>query len=480
MRRRVSSRSLLVYWTAGFALLLCAWQRPVQAQSALVLIDGSGSMSGFAATGELWRLADNLCVDVKAQGVGCRQEVFVSRQGDGSDLALFDIKDFKKTPQWGSKTHLYEAFQAGKGETLLIFLLTDNVYSGASADLLSGTERFYDAFKGAERALFAPVVARFKGRAYVPLLGRTREQAHAELKEAGHSVRLRDLRVSGDPPEVSMPYAGDRGLALYAAALGPVAAERLQELKPHLDFDFVLVKPVTYHEIHVRAVEDQSDIIRKVTEWYDRCRGEEPKEIYAANFTFSERSEKGFLLRPIAESGFKPELDEVINVVFYFSLVSRLEHLDISSPDAEWQDLPEGQFPCSGGIKLRVVDEELVKLAPDNGSLAAEADGQIIPPNLVGVLRSGEKNQFVYYSHVRFGPLETRFWKLLTAPAVSIRFHFNVEMEIPRQGFSFNQSYREKYFSWNPNDLRRIYSSKDLIQHLADETVLVEIPFTSP
>ncbi len=155
-------------------LLASAWGGSASAQesgpqdgteSAVVLLDGSGSMSGFGRTGSLWNLGERLCAEFEPR-LTCRQRVFTSSTETGEDLKLWTVEDFRKTPgNWGSRTHLEQAYTRADRDADIFFVVTDNVYSAKDRTLAQGIMDFYGRFRGAGalRAILAPVRLAFKG-----------------------------------------------------------------------------------------------------------------------------------------------------------------------------------------------------------------------------------------------------------------------------------------------------------------------------
>lgn len=462
-------------------LLAGAWSASASAQTAVVLLDGSGSMQGFARTGSLWDLGERLCHEVERRGASCRQLVFTSRTEDGEDFELLTVEDFRAgSRKWGSRTHLDLAFANADPAADILFVVTDNVHSAENKELDEGILDFYRAFRSDEvrRAMLAPTRENFDGLVYLPF------SSSENLEELRRNLRNRGQvpgRVIQSPPELTFRYRGERALVLYAVARSPASDEILRGLEEQPQgnkiFEFVLIKGITDKEIQVAPVAEERDVLDRVGNWFDRCRGQRVESVLGANFELIREASYqggGFRVRPKPGYPFRPKLDEKIDIVFYFSLYSRLPYLDIGFEGEEEK--------CEGGIELEILDSSFgyTVLGDSDFEPANPAQGFIIPPNLVGVLRAEERSEYIYYSHLELGPLVTGFWDLLRHPTLRLEITFVLQMRVPRKGFHFSRDYRTKWFTDSDlADPSRIYSPTDLIQYIyqGEDMIVIDIPF---
>ena len=164
-------------------------------------------------------------------------------------------------------------------------------------------------------------------------------------------------------------------------------------------------------------------------------------------------------------------------VRFYFSLSSKLNHVNIGKPDITGKT----------NVKLSVSDLSFCFSNPTDEEMIEQRfqSGRVIPPHLVGTLKleqdTAQRKQHYYVSEIKFGPCPIKwslgiFWKLIWMRSIAARMDFNIHLLIPPNQLALAESFRSKYFTNNLNCIDRIYSPQDLIEYLSKEPIHINIP----
>ena len=156
-------------------------------------------------------------------------------------------------------------------------------------------------------------------------------------------------------------------------------------------------------------------------------------------------------------------MDESESVHFSFTLESQLSYLNIEPTDEH-----------GNRVRLKVSQPRIVPVQPGDRRYWSRAGGRgrVTPPRLEEKLEHNTQNKYRYSCRVRLGPFlpnEIGFFDQLGMARINpipVQYMSKVVLEIPPGSFRMTPTYREKYFTDNPQEVERIYTPEDLIYFL--------------
>jgi hypothetical protein len=414
--------------------------------SSAVVIDASGSMRGFYITGSIHDFIDEIAQRSRIEDAG---------------LLYFHEKElvsYKKNIdlRWlGNSTWLDIAFSNAKEKGFKsILLITDNLQS--TGDDTDDARSFYRslASEDVEKVYIVPKFLDFNGFIDMP---------------DGNKVR----------------YRGERGILCYLIKLrdemgGTETDSQFNNmLNVFTKEELLLVKPITQNEISIVGVKKEEEesvnaaLIRSVSECNFDVEG-----IKRPNVAI-ERNGKITVYDPKFAPVF--HFDKKNSLQYFFNLKSELNHINIGKDDN----------PCDDGIAMSVSDlllsplsrngERFFRRRPDG---SAGMTGQIIPPHFVGRMDSGQTSKTYYYVEVQFGPYKipigiNNFHRYISWSPVPVGISMNIKLSVPPDYFSLTPDYRNRFFTDDVNEFRRIFSPVDIVAFINQESVDIYLNVSS-
>lgn len=465
---RLLRQVTLPWWILFIGFISCTQVAEAQVN---ILVDGSGSMEGFFRTNSLQSWVERLSQVSQDQRLPVETKVFISKELNQPEWKPYDaFLNDNEREKWGNYTLLDWAFRKGRQFAPIVFLVTDNVQSSKDSD----TKHLYvelnspNVKKNVRILYFVPNLVSFDGKIYLerrhPLIGsHSLSDIHKKLKQVNSKAQIMEVVERRD--KIVAGYQGLRGLVTYAILLdeslkGPFLT-LLRSLRHSGEEELLLVQPITSKEINLVGEED----FRKVV------RASRRPNLPRPNMVLKPAQRNGQLYnillpaRPQDPPHFR--LDRRNGLLFYFSLRSRLRHVNInrsSTKQAPTLKIPKTSLKISAKNQA---DQPIL-----NNSRGV---GQVYPPRLVGELMANSRNQYFYLGQIAFGPFKVGFWPQVRLTPIHLVLRFAVQMTVPPEAFSLTESYDRQYFTRSPYQINRVYSPVDLIQYLSTQPVPIKM-----
>jgi|GEM_PF-3609802 len=370
-----------------------------------VLYDGSMSMEGFACSGSLQALDQNIFSAIK--GIGLTPERFIFRSSSTKDIkidAIANQSDLVPEIFTGNYTLLDKAVSSTKGKYKSILLITDNVHTDGTAS----TEQFYKEIQNTKEISqldIVPLSLPFDGNPFVP----------------------------GAPKD----YKGNRGLQIYILRYDKEGIED-QGYKTHTKIVTSLSKTAFPNTVmHFYPIDARHLKIQE-------------SKLGSSSYKYTIESKNSFYqIVPrnpkTVSSSLKSNKENQME--FSFIMKSNYPH-----------------FVISKGTQISISD---LSLSSDRESIKCIfAPPEITPDRLSEDLHQQSKAES-FTGILRLVPQST-FWQdvkiLLFRPRLDMKF--KIVLNTKENGIQLDQAIGEKYYSKDIRQLDKIYSPQDLLQIL--------------
>ncbi len=468
--------------TLLLAYLLVVFGSANSLQRASVLVDGSGSMSGFFKTGAIDKVISQIDdfwdgpIDV---------EIFKSMDGktiEFSRFASFSRKNF------GNYTLLGKAIERKK-DAKIVFFITDNISSGEE------DTAFFDYLNSPDVSgvWIIPVFKDFDGHIYLPPEDKRSSRDKNFLLPANSSIQFDKSFTES----TRYKYKGSAGFLIYVI----VNDSSLMNWAYRTDGDDListmiqnsglgeaaLVKPIDWRAIVLDAP-GKSENIRKSIALYDSlCPANKLGWIPPAGKLVRIKHSPYFFLVTHNKKAFAVPWGANSKITIYFSLGSRMPYVQIGS----------NENICASEITLDIEPEEPEIIGKNRELLdfMRELVGEnwisakITPNTLAGKLAPAQDdsidwNPFVYRISIIMKSVPVPFrpdyiLKVLLCPTPLLELRFSVIVNIPPGQFSMSDKFFNKYFTYNIYDRTKIFTPQDPIHFLAREPVKIEYKLQS-
>ncbi len=466
MIERLLSLMIAVWFSAGVAY----------AAPLTVLVDGSGSMRGYDATGGLGALIAEIDRAASRSGWTPEPSVFSSRRGAAMQVTPYSA--WSSAPTWGSETHLDQALEVGARGAGALILITDNFQDPDSTGLAvaSHTTTFYDMIGSMPmaEAWLLPELRPFRGNVELAAGGTIPRDAEGATELEALVRRSTDAAfypgggISAPRWLASdrlwlVPYDGLRGLAVYLFLFDEGQRSEFARLRSELEKESGDLRPLLVRPLGADAITLRPSEVEALDPKTLVCMSKDPVTPPPPNLRL-ERSADGNLLVPGDGFSYDPRSEGVF--VAAVEVASTEQHVRVG-------DLTSS---CDSGAVLRV--EPLEVHVPDELRgvlLPGQSNGQVVPPVLLGQLSGSAAAGRTVVLVLRVPPL--------VGPEVppdvfaqQIQARFNVVIDLPRGSLGLSDEVQNRYFTRDPTDLARIFSPADIVQHLAPERVEVVLP----
>lgn len=457
-----------------------AWAAPLR-----VAIDGSGSMRGYAATGALADLVESVEAAATQSGWDPNTFVFTTGKASGAQTRWVDWHAWSADPTWGDVTRLGEAFEVG-GTGRALILITDNFQDPSGGGGGVGIDPLYDRLRASAvaRAYLVPDLLDFRGK--VDLApgsdlpgggsGNRGAQVLTTLKERTNrgfvtEIGLPDwIRVGRGPGFWKVPYTGRRGLAIYLLLFDPDLAKDFEEFAQQFaatrSVKPLLVRPFAGDSLDLNASQDGEPDPKALA-----CAGIAASALPEPNLELVDLAD-GYSLRPLRDYYYDPRRPGRFTAAI--EVIASQSHVRIHQNAANCE---EAARVWVSPLVVSVANGDRGILLP---AAAGVANGSVVPPRVLSPVRLSDATS----GHA---VLVTFDMPALVGSDVpdelidgQVRAEFTLHFAVPSTAVGLADEVRETYFTKSAADLARIYSPRDLVQHMARESIAVEIPVVVP
>lgn len=464
-------RALLVALT----LILAS---PAHGAVVRVLVDGSGSMKGYFAGGDLARLVGSIRDGAKRLNLGAQVNVFSTSRDQ--PLAWTPWDDWSRQGNdaaWGNETRLDEALGAAAEGARLVVMITDN-FQDAGAD--TGSASLYTAMRtmGLRKVYFVPALLSFDGNVdlypgdEVPTQASRDDPAKLqalllqktpEVFRQGGEIGVPRWVPSTPVSYWKVPYRGRRGLAIYVASAveappgGPVDALADTVAKATGEDQPMVVHPLGEGALSLEPAPKDTTLDKEALAC-GQTMPDSPPNLTLVEATDAE-SGTIYHLRQSATDDAEVSFDPRQPTEWTFALQLRAAdpHVEIVQPERS----------CRAATRVELSPVS-VEQRGSGGILLpqAQATGSVAPQHVLGALaRRGQRSEALWVT-VRLPPLvgsEVSARHFDDALSVA----FDVVLRVPRPSLHLAPSSTNRYFTDTTTDLARIYSPTDVVQSLA-------------
>jgi len=451
-------------------------------QRASVLIDGSGSMSGFFKTGAIDKVISQIDdfwdgpIDI---------EIFKSMDGKTIDFSSFSSFDKRS---FGNYTLLGKAIERKK-DANIVFFITDNISSGeedtAFFDYLNSTD--------VSGVWIIPVFKDFDGQIYLPPEDKRNSHDNNFILPENSSIQFDKSFTES----TRYKYKGSAGFLIYIIvndsslmdwAYRTDGNDLITVMIQSSGFgEAVLVKPIDWRAIVLDAPGKSENFRKSIAAYDSLCPENKLGWIPPIGKLVRIKNSPYFFLVTHSKKAFSVPWGASGRITIYFSLGSRMPYVRIGSNESI----------CASEITLDIEPEEPEIICKNPGiidfmrELAGEnwISAKITPNTLAGKLAPARNdsidwNPFVYRISIIMKSVPVPFrpdyiLKILLSPTPLLELRFSVIVNIPPGQFNMSDKFFNKYFTYDICDRTKIFTPQDPIHFLAREPVKIEYKLQS-